>query len=320
MSKPSRRQLFVAAAASASLLTPRVLNGAESKKALLLTAPNRKPAVRYCLNTSTIRGKRLPLDEIVEIASEAGYDGIEPWISEIVRYRDGGGSLDDLRKRIADRGLVVESAIGFANWIVDDEVKRKQALDQARKDMELVRSIGGKRIAAPPSGTRDGVDLDAAAERYAALLKVGRSTGVLPQLELWGFSKPINRIGKLAYIAAEAGDPSACLLPDVYHIYKGGSDFAGLNLLNGKQIHVFHINDYPKITRDKIGDGDRVYPGDGVAPLDQIMKTLFSIGFEGGLSLELFNRDYWKQEPLQVAKTGLAKMKKMVDASTGTQK
>ena len=30
------------------------------------------------------------------------------------------------------------------------------------------------------------------------------------------------------------------------------------------------------------------------------------------LSLELFNRDYWKQDPLEVAKTGLAKVKAAV--------
>jgi hypothetical protein len=30
------------------------------------------------------------------------------------------------------------------------------------------------------------------------------------------------------------------------------------------------------------------------------------------LSLELFNREYWAQDPFEVAKTGLEKMKKVV--------
>jgi len=31
------------------------------------------------------------------------------------------------------------------------------------------------------------------------------------------------------------------------------------------------------------------------------------------LSLELFNKTYWKQDALQVAKTGLQKMKRLAD-------
>jgi hypothetical protein len=38
------------------------------------------------------------------------------------------------------------------------------------------------------------------------------------------------------------------------------------------------------------------------------------MGGEKVLSLELFNRTYWEQDPLEVAKTGLAKMKAAVKA------
>ena len=79
----------------------------------------------YCFNTSTIREKKLPLDQVVEIVAQAGYQGIEPWIGEIDTYVKAGGSLADLRKRISDAGLSVESAIGFAAFLVDDEQKRE---------------------------------------------------------------------------------------------------------------------------------------------------------------------------------------------------
>ena len=36
------------------------------------------------------------------------------------------------------------------------------------------------------------------------------------------------------------------------------------------------------------------------------------MGAAPALSLELFNKDYWKQDALEVAKTGLAKMKAVV--------
>jgi sugar phosphate isomerase/epimerase len=80
-------------------------------------------------------------------------------------------------------------------------------------------------------------------------------------------------------------------------------------MLEGKRVFVFHMNDYHDIPRDKINDADRVYPGDGIAPLGYIFQTMMKNGFDGVLSLELFNREYWQQDPRVVAKTGLEKMK-----------
>ena len=70
----------------------------------------------------------------------------------IEEYVKGGGSLKDLKRKIADLGLTVESAIGFPEWIVDDEARRAKGLEQAKREMDLVAQIGGKRLAAPPAG------------------------------------------------------------------------------------------------------------------------------------------------------------------------
>jgi sugar phosphate isomerase/epimerase len=276
------------------------------------------PKLRYCLNMSTIREHKLSLVEKIDVAAKAGYDAIEPWTGDLQQYADGGGSLDDLKKQIADLGLTVESAIGFARWIVDDEAERAKGLEAAKRDMELVRKIGGSRMAAPPSGAtgEPRLDLLAAAERYRALLEAGGEIGVTPQLEVWGFSKNLSRLGETAFVAIESNHPDACILPDVYHLYKGGSDFEGLALISSAAIHVFHMNDYPdQPPRGEISDAHRVYPGDGVAPLSHILRILFKNGFAGVLSLELFNRDYWKQDPMLVARTGLEKMQASVEAA-----
>jgi sugar phosphate isomerase/epimerase len=315
MDQPTfNRRAALATAAMASAATLGIPHAFASQFVVTAEKENTSP-FRFCLNTSTIREQKLPLDEQVDLAIECGYDGIEPWMRDVHAYEKQGGNIEQLAKRAAEQDLRIESAIGFASWIVDDKVKRKAGLDSARKDMGILARLGGRRIAAPPVGaTREaGLDLHAAAARYHELLDVGREMGVVPQLELWGFSKNLSRLGELAFVAAEADHPDACVLPDVYHIYKGGSGFAGLRMFNGRQIHVFHVNDYPADPpRDTISDADRVYPGDGVAPLGSILRTLRDIGFRGALSLELFNRTYWKQDAKLVAATGLSKMKTAV--------
>lgn len=272
----------------------------------------------YCFNTSTIRGQKLGIVRVAEIAAQAGYDGLEPWIGEIETYQKEGGSLPDLAKRLRDLNLTVESSIGFAEWIVDDEERRKKGYETAKRDMDLVRQIGGKRIAAPPAGAtkQNNLNLFAAAERFRKLIEIGSEIGVRPQLEVWGFSETLSRLGETVFVAVEAGREDALILPDIYHIRRGGSDFAGLALLAGSAVEVFHVNDYPAAAdRKTLTDAMRVYPGDGVAPCGPIFKLLRDGGFRGMLSLELFNPDYWKQDPLEVAKTGLAKTKAAVKAA-----
>jgi 2-keto-myo-inositol isomerase len=270
---------------------------------------------RFCFNTATIRGQKLGLAKEVELAAKAGYQAIEPWVEAIDAYQTAGGSLKDMKQKIADLGLTVEGAIAFSEWIVDDDAKRAKGLERAKRDLDLVGQIGGVRLAVPPAGANNSKDLDAlkAAERYRALLEAGDQIGVVPEFELWGFSQCLNRLSECAMVAIETGHPKACVLVDIFHLHKGGSDYRGLKLLSASAVQVLHMNDYPADPpRDKINDSFRVYPGDGVAPIVEVLRTLRASGGQKVLSLELFSRKYWEQDPFEVAKTGLAKMKAVV--------
>ncbi len=310
----SRRQMISGASgALASGIAPQSAKASVRKR-------SKAAPFRYCLNTSTLMGHKLPITEIVDIAGQAGYNAIEPWIRELDEHVKGGKSLRDLAKRIRDRGLTVESSIGFFDWIVDEDARRAKAVEEAKRNMELVANIGGTRLACPPAGATDRADIDLfkAAERYRALLEIGDKIGVVPEVEVWGFSKTLTRLSQAMFVALESGHPKACVLPDVFHLYKGGTPFSGIRLLSGAAVHCFHLNDYPaEPPRDTITDASRVYPGDGIAPLGQVFRDLEAIGYDGVLSLELFNRDYWKQDAQTVASTGIRKMRDAVKAALG---
>jgi 2-keto-myo-inositol isomerase len=302
--RSSRRQFMAAAACASTTGALTAAAGEETRVA--------NPPFGYCLNTATIMGQKLGIVEEINIASRAGYQGIEPWIRELDQYVKDGHSLKDLRKRFSDAGLSVESAIDFAEWIVDDSAQRQKGLENAKHAMDMLQQIGGKRLAAPPAGARDQTTLNLrqAAVRYRALLELGDSMGIVPELEFWGPSKSLSRLSEAAMVAIDANHPRACVLADVFHLYKGGSDFQGLALLRGQSIGIFHMNDYPgEPARELINDAARVYPGDGVAPLGPLFRELRTIGYTGMLSLEVFNRTYWQQDAFQVAKTGLEKMR-----------
>lgn len=276
------------------------------------------PKFRYCLNTSTINGGELPVREQLQVAAAAGYDSVELWLRDIAKHVDGGGSVADLAKEMSDLGLGLDSAIAFGTWIADDAQQREAGLAQCGRDMDIVRELGGRRIAAPPvGGTKEPkIDLDVVTERYRRLLEIGAQREVEPQVELWGFSHNLSTLAEVLYVAAAAERPNACLLLDVYHLYKGGCDFSNVGFIPGTKLHCLHMNDYPADPpRAEINDSYRVYPGDGVAPIGEILTALVASGFSGTLSLELFNREYWKLPALEVATTGLEKMKRVSQPS-----
>jgi 2-keto-myo-inositol isomerase len=304
----SRRGLLAAGGAA---LGTSLASGLSAQQAPAVAGGAR---FKFGLNSSTISGQNLTLPQQIDVAGRAGYDAIEPWLRDIETYLAGGGKLPDLRKRISDLGLSVEGSIGFAAWVVDDDAARQNGLEQFKHDMDLVSQLGGRRIAAPPQGaTNISVDLNKAAERYRVLCEIGQSFGVAPQLEIWGTSRTLNKLSQALFVAAECGHRLACVLADVFHLYKGGSDFNGFRIAGSGAIQVLHMNDYPENPpRAQATDQNRLYPGDGVAPLASILRDVRANNPQCILSLELFNREYYKLDALEVAKTGLAKMKAVV--------
>jgi sugar phosphate isomerase/epimerase len=294
------------ASSGLALLGPSALGGEKKKD---------KGNLKFCLNTSTISGQKAGIEKYIDIAARAGYEYLEPWIPDMKAYVSNGGSLRALRKLLDDSKVKPVNAIGFAPWMSDDDEQRKAGFKQMREEMEMVAELGCPRIAAPAAGVRTpNPDLYKVGERYRELLDLGRQTGVMPQLEIWGASVFFH-IGQAMMAVAVANDSDARILPDVYHLFRGNSGFESLKMLDGNMIEVFHMNDYPgNMAREGMEDKDRVYPGDGIAPLKQIFADLKQMEGDKYLSLELFNREYWKLDPLQIAKTGLEKMKKAVAA------
>ena len=273
-------------------------------------------AFSYCLNMATIRGHNLGFIKELEVASNAGFRSVEIWMDSLKTYLDHGGTTREAKRRLNDLGIRVENAIGFAQWIVDDESKRKEGLIQMQSEMDLLAQIGCKRTAAPPMGATDTpvLDLKRVAERYRAILELGDKTGVVPQLEMWGFSKNLSRVSDVMFVALESGHPSARVLLDIFHLYRGGSSINTLPLVSPSAIEIFHVNDYPaNLPASAITDADRIYPGDGVAPVRPVLHILQNPDRPLIISFEVFNKNYYKNDALQVAKTAIAKMKTITE-------
>ncbi|MDH6306990.1 2-keto-myo-inositol isomerase [Parabacteroides sp. PF5-5] len=268
---------------------------ASTDKAKNVTSAKDLP-FRISLNTSTIQGYKLGVEEQIDRCIETGFDGIELWVRDVEDYIKRGGSPEALAERMKKGNLLLENMIGFSNWISDDDLLRAEALNIVWRDMELTARLGGKFIAAPVQGIRsiEKEKLPVYAERYRKILEIGDQVGVTPILELWG-AGALNKLSDTAAITIGAAHPKATMLLDFYHLFRGGNSFESLRQINGSILPVFHINDYPaQPPRNELRDSDRVFPGEGICPFREVLPILYESGFRGGLSVELFNRSYWE--------------------------
>lgn len=280
--------------------------------------PERRSASSYqdgrspwplCLDTATIRPASL--EDKVRIAAEAGYDAIEPWDGELRDFEREGGSLPDLRNRIEDAGLFVPSVIGLWNAIPPTRAEWESGLPATRERMRMASAIGARHIQVIPQPARPWPEFDPAwaSARYRDLLVLGLEEYDLnPAMVFVQFLPGVARLGQAAAIALDADHPKARIIPDVFHMHIGDSGFSGLRQLQGDFIAIFQFNDAPA-TPGKAGlkDEHRVFPGDGILPLDRCLRDLRDIGFERCVSLELYNPEYWQRDPREVAEEGRRK-------------
>lgn len=270
-----------------------------------------------CLDTATIRPASL--EEKVDIAARAGFDAIEPWEGELRRYEADGGSLSDLRRRIEDAGLFVPSVIGLWNAIPPTREEWDAGLPATRDRMRMASAVGAQQIQVIPQPDRpwSEFDLGWASARYRELLEMGIADyRLVPAMVFVEFLPGCARLGQAAAIALDADHPQARIIPDAFHMHIGGSGFSGLRKIQGDFIAIFQFNDAPATpARGELKDEHRVFPGDGILPLEQCLRDLRDIGFERCVSLELYNPTYWKRDLLDVAREGREKTLRVIESA-----
>lgn len=268
------------------------------------------PDFQYCLNSSTIRPA--PILDKIRIAGEVGYSAIELWHDDIDLHLSRGGTLQELKAALTDQNLVVPTTIYLKGWFETTGAEHAVELEECKRRMAQAAAVGAIHvIAGPPAGF---ADHDQGARNYHELLEIGRTFGVRPAMEFLGFVDDINTIEDGLEIVTKAGHPDGTVVLDPFHIFRGGGSPESIVKLRAEQIAIFHFNDAPAHPpRAQQHDKDRVYPGEGHLDLKRQLDLLRQIGYRRWLSLELFREDLWAQDPKEVARVGLEKMRAVAE-------
>lgn len=269
------------------------------------------PRFQYSLNSSTI--KPTPILDKIRVAAAAGYTGIELWHDDIEQYLGNGGRIEDISTALHEHGLAVPTTIYLKGWWDPEAADYAADMDLIRQRLERSAAVGARHVVASPPPWKE-VDYPRLADQYRSLLELGRSHGVRPAFEYLGFVDEVNSIAKALRVLDGANDADACIVLDPFHDFRGGAGHEDIARLSANRIAVSHFDDAPASPpAAQQHDPDRVMPGEGCINLKRYLELLSQTGYDGFVSLELFREDLWQQDPLQVARMGLEKMRALCE-------
>jgi 2-keto-myo-inositol isomerase len=213
-------------------------------------------------------------------------------------------SLAAAGRVLTDNGLTpVSGACGVAN-IWEPSPNRAAALDNFKKRCEQFKTLGLTHIYAP-TGTMEKFtqdDYKAGAANMREIGEIAKGFGMTAMAEAVRASTFVSTLPTLLRMTREAGHPNMQPLLDFYHFWSGNNKLEDLDAIRPREIGHVHFQDVPDIPRELLDNTTRIIPGDGISPLNTILRKLADKGYAGPLSVELFLPKFQMGDPYEVAR------------------
>ncbi len=252
----------------------------------------------------------------IRIAGQAGFDVLEITATKLDKFLEKH-SIDEARELI-DAAHLRTHAINSIEKINFREAEgRAEVLGRTKQLAGYAKALGCPWIIAvpgpAPASTPGQAIRDNTVTSLRAMSEVAAPYGVNLAFEFLGFPWCSVQTAEQAWEIVKVTDrANVGMVIDTCHFYAGGSTFECILNIDVRKLAVFHINDVESMPKEKITDANRLFPGDGVIPLKEIMRAIRQIGYDGVVSVEIFRPEYWERDPLSVAKEAMEKTKRFV--------
>ena len=256
------------------------------------------------------------LETDIRIAGDAGYDVLEITATKLDTFLRSRSLADALR--LIDAAKLKTHAINSIEKInFRDAAGRAEVLARTRQLSEYGKALACPWIIAVPGPAPEGTTWQAIRADTATMLRAMSETaepyGVQIAFEFLGFPWCSVQTAAQAWeIVKTVNLPNVGMVIDTCHFYAGGSTLDSIKSIDAKKLAVFHVNDVEQMPKEKITDANRLFPGDGVIPLQEIIGAVRAVGYNGVASVEIFRPEYWQREPGTVATEAYGKSKRVL--------
>ena len=263
----------------------------------------------YISLNSTLVAGRVAWPEFARLAARVGFPGADLALTPAMKE-----GLEATKSLVGELNLKLPIA-GFPVEFRKDDATFRRDLANLNEAAQFLVALGSPRMSTyimPSSERPKAEQRKTYKERFQAAADILARSHVRLGLEFLG---PLHlrklypyefiwRMDEMLEFAKECG-PNVGLLLDSWHWHHAGATVKDIVAAGRDNIVEVQVNDSPNLPPEKIVDSERLLPGEGVIDLTGFFRALKEIGYEDGVSPEVFGRGLKDMPPEKGAQMGL---------------
>lgn len=252
-------------------------------------------------------------EKLTSIAA-AGFDGLEIFENDFLAF-DGGPR--EVGRMIRDAGLEITLFQPFRDFEGLPEPHRSRAFDRAERKFDVMQELGTDLILICSNTSPAALGgIDRAADDLRELGERAAKRGLRVGYEALAWGRHVNDHRDAWEIVRRADHQSVGLILDSFHTLARKIDVDTIRSIPGDRIFIVQLADAPLIDMDLLywSRHFRTMPGQGDLDVTGFMRAVAATGYDGALSLEIFNDQFRGGSPKSISVDGRRSLLTLVDA------
>ena len=245
------------------------------------------------------------LEQKLHACAEAGFDGVEIFEPDLVASDFSPEQIRDLADRL---GLTLDMYQPFRDFESVGPELFAANLRRAELKFQLMNRMGiDLMLLCSNVGTATISDFDVMADQLRQLGDLADKYNVRVAYEALAWAAIIDDYREAARLVEMVNHPAIGNCIDSFHILSKGFDSEALTSIPGDKIFFVQMADAPRLNMDVLSWSRhyRVFPGEGQFDLARFMGHLAQTGYDGPISLEIFNDIFRQSDPFQTAEDAM---------------
>jgi 4-hydroxyphenylpyruvate dioxygenase len=253
------------------------------------------------------------LTEKIEAIAAAQFKGVEIFENDLLSFN---GTPADARRMIEGLGLQTITFQPFRDFEGLPEPQRSKVFARAERKFDVMEELGCDLLMVCSNVSPESLGgIERAAADFHELGERAAKRGMRVAFEALSWGRHIHDYRDAWEVVRRASHPAVGLVLDSFHVLARGTDLSAIRSIPSDKIFLVQMADAPKLDMDYLSWSRhyRCFPGQGDLPVDAFMDALGATGFDGLLSLEIFNDRFRAGSARSVAIDGHRSLIVMLD-------
>ena len=226
-------------------------------------------------------------------------------------------TLDGARKVLSDNGLTPVHGAVSVEGLLEPNSDRAKSIEALKRRLGMFASLGLKKVYTTSGGTQKLTidDYKIVADNMRSVGETAKPYNMTVSVEFVRASPYMSTLLTALKVTREAAHPNFGVMFDFYHFWSGLNKLEDMDQIRPGEIQHVHFQDVPDMPRELLDNTTRFIPGDGVSPLNAMLRKLADKGYAGPLSVELFLPKFQKGDPYEIAREIRQKCEKVMSTA-----